>query len=117
MPRGRELARKLTTARLLWVDGASFDNVAFMATRFKGGDSCVTRHHLRREKPEKLINLTMQKGQAIFSGPARPFPRIASAETAQYRNCHHGPRGDRENQQEGVSLLFGVQGLQRLDRS
>ena len=63
--------RKLTNARLLWVDDAAFDDGALMAARLKAGDSFITRHNLRREKPEILINLAMQKGQAHSPRPGK----------------------------------------------
>ena len=67
----RERVRKLTKARLLWVDDAAFDDVALMAARREAGDSFITRHNLRREKPEILINLAMQKGQAHSPRPGK----------------------------------------------
>lgn len=67
----RERVRKLTKARLLWVDDAAFDDVALMAARLKAGDSFITRHNLRREKPEVLINLAMKEGQAHSPRPGK----------------------------------------------
>ena len=67
----REQVRKLTKARQLWVDDAAFDDVALMAARQGAGDSFITRHNLRREKPEVLINLAMQEGQVHSPRPGK----------------------------------------------
>lgn len=75
----RSRVRKLTKARLLWVDDASFDDVALIAARHQAGDSFITHHKLRREKPENLINLAMKEGQShsprpdktVYTGCAR----------------------------------------------
>jgi hypothetical protein len=42
-----------------------------MAARHNAGDCFITRHNLRREKPEVLINLAMQEGQAHFPRPGK----------------------------------------------
>jgi hypothetical protein len=67
----REHMRKLTKAHLLWVDDAAFDDMALMAARLKAGDSFITRHNLRREKPEILINLAMLEGHAHSPRPGK----------------------------------------------
>ncbi|QLA13167.1 IS1380 family transposase [Desulfolutivibrio sulfodismutans] len=67
----RERVRKLTKAHLLWVDDAAFDDVALMAARLKAGDSFITRHNLRRERPDVLINLAMQEGRAHSPRPGK----------------------------------------------
>ena len=67
----RSRVRKLTNARLLWVDDAAFDDGALMAARLKAGDSFITRHNLRREKPEILINLAMHEGQVHSPRPGK----------------------------------------------
>ena len=67
----RSRVRKRTNARLLWVDDAAFDDGALMAARLKAGDSFITRHNLRREKPEILINLAMHEGQVHSPRPGK----------------------------------------------
>jgi hypothetical protein len=67
----RSRVRKLTKARLLWVDDAAFDDAALMTARTQAGDSFITRHNLRREKPEILINLAMQEGQSHSPRPGK----------------------------------------------
>lgn len=67
----RSRVRKLTKSRLLWVDDAAFDDAALMTARTQAGDSFITRHNLRREKPEILINLAMQEGQGHSPRPGK----------------------------------------------
>jgi len=67
----RKRVRKLTKARLLWVDDAAFDDAGLMTARRNAGDSFITRHNLRREKPEVLINLAMKEGQAHSPRPGK----------------------------------------------
>ncbi|QLA20670.1 hypothetical protein [Desulfolutivibrio sulfoxidireducens] len=67
----RVRVRKLTKAHPLWVDDAAFDDVALMAARRGAGDSFITRHNLRREKPEVLINLARREGHAHSPRPGK----------------------------------------------
>lgn len=67
----RSRVRKLTKARLLWVDDVAFDDAALMTARTQAGDSFITRHNLRREKTKIFINLAMQEGQSHSPRPGK----------------------------------------------
>ena len=67
----RQRVCKLTKARLLWVDDAAFDDATLMAARHAAGDGFVTRHNLRKEKPEVLIELSRREGRTHCPRPGK----------------------------------------------
>lgn len=115
----RSRVRKLTKSRLLWVDDAAFDDAALMTARTQAGDSFITRHNLRREKPEILINLAMQEGQGHSPRPGKTvYTGCTSRDREGIGTVRLVYRSDREDQQKGTDpAVAGVQSLQRLDKS
>ncbi len=67
----RQRVRKATKAHLLWVDDAAFDDAKLMLARQKARDGFITRHNLRKEAPDILIELAKQAGRAHAPRPGK----------------------------------------------
>ena len=67
----RQRVRKATKAHLLWVDDAAFDDAKLMLARQKARDGFITRHNLRKEAPDILIELAKQEGRAHSPRPGK----------------------------------------------